>query len=158
MKRALAPSEQKERETLASRVYAATVAWEAAIAAHAEADRAERDAWRVYTEYRDALTYEQIEPARLAHMLAQSVAEQASKRMEEAWAEREDALYAEREFRAKLNKRESIPCEECGEEATLMHLGTPLCEECDQEQQLEHDDMLRDQMRDYYAERGVYRE
>ena len=73
--------------------------------------------------------------------------------------ERDRRLLQEvRQALQRLDNGEYGVCEECGEEATLMYLGTPLCEECDQEQQREHDYMLRDQMRDYYAERGVYRE
>lgn len=161
MKPDLTLSEQKERETIASRVYAATAAWVAAAEAYRVAYDAEREAWRVYMGDRDLYvdgyteSLAATEASRLTHMLVQSVVGQAVARRNEAWAEREQAMKAEKDFRARMDARPDLTCEGCGAPATVLWDGEGFCGDCNA--MLETEARMREdeQQADYARTRGV---
>lgn len=82
----LTPSEQRTRETLASRLYAAAALWEAAAAARDQAQAVEREARA---------------EGGLRHELATHDAKFSAKMAEQAWREYEAALDLSAEFRMR---------------------------------------------------------
>lgn len=115
MKPDLTLSEQMERETLASRVYAATVSWE----------------------------------------LAAKLADEAIKRSDEAWSEREAALAAQADFRRRMAARPEATCEGCGAPAVVIWSGEGYCADCDAMLEIEQRQLEDEQLADYARTRGV---
>lgn len=150
MKPDLTLSEQKERETIASRVYAATVSWQAAASAMESASIAEKQAFRAMKIGRgDPMALD------LAWKLADYAMEQAVARRNEAWREREQAMEAEKDFRARMDARPDLTCEGCGAPATVLWDGEGFCGDCNA--MLETEARMREdeQQRDYARTRGV---
>lgn len=160
MKPDLTLSEQKERETIASRVYAATVVWAAAAE---ERDKALEAADAAMMERAGALhelnegscTLDAYEAAVLASKLADRVAHDARVAATAAWLEREQAMKAEKDFRARMDARPEVMCEGCGAPATVLWDGEGFCGDCNA--MLETEARMREdeQQADYARTRGV---
>ena len=158
MKRNLTLAEQKERETLASRVYAATVSLDAAKEAYENCRVLERRDWHAYANARDrfladvrSCEKDAVQTARMVWQHSDRCLELAAERMAEAESEREDALEAEKDFRTRMDARPALACAYCEAEAEIVREDEALCGPCDAKLQAEWDAMMAEQERDYNA-------
>ena len=142
--RQLTPSEQRERETIASRVYAAASSWEAA--SHQAAVTQDRE--REMRALRDADPLSVS--ARITWELSDYEMEQASTRHAQAWEEYQAALKAQDEFRRRTGR-----CDCCGDPAVRDYDGTFYCDECDLALSRDAEQREAEQHADYARTRGV---
>lgn len=142
--RQLTPSEQRERETIASRVYAAASSWESASHQAAVAQDRERE----MRALRDADPLSVS--ARITWELSDYEMEQASARHAQAWQEYQDALKVQDGFRMRTGA-----CSCCGGPAVFVIDGELFCDECNDMLQREAEQREAEQQADYARTRGV---